>query len=149
MKLPNISDNEAGTSRSNHPKLKYSDIYLRGLENTLRQGLVKIRREINEILEGVTCVGFLISEDLVYTAAHCLIDHKLISFADEIDRQIQHLRVQTFPGASSGPHEFMFRVRFLLIHSLFEETEDKKYNADFGIIKVSFTIINFYKDLHK
>ena len=65
------------------------------LEKHLISSLIRIRREVGGILGKVSCIGFLITENLAYSSAHCLVEAFQTSDITEIDRQKYILRVQT------------------------------------------------------
>ena len=108
----------------------------------LRSSLVKLRREINGELQDVYCIGFLVSKEFAYSAAHCLILAKQKNNKEVVLEQINTLRIEKAPNESYGAKSFIHKIHFFIVHSFFNGNIDIGYNADFGIIKVSFVILN-------
>ena len=98
---------------------------------------------INKEEHQVYCIGFLISKDYAYSAAHCL---SLAHFSNDHEYMMYHidnLQVETLPNASrdSKGNIYKYKALSFAVHSNFEGNSEIGYIADFGIIKVSFSII--------
>ena len=115
------------------------------IEETLKSSLIKLRRVINKEVYQVHCIGFLISKKYAYSAAHCLVLDRFINDFAYMRQQINTLRVETLPNVSRGLRGFMYKVQFFLVHSHFKGNKAIGYTADFGIIKVSFFMMNIVK----
>ena len=102
--------------------------------------MLKLRYEIQGQFQDVHCIAFLVSKNVAYSAANCLVKATRLENKGYISTQIDTLRLETIPNESQATRTY--KALFFKVHSCFDGDESEGWIGDIGIIQVFLVIKN-------